>query len=75
MFTVKSALLATNNASEVGFNLSAKSNGLGSYAEKAINQMTLYIDATDSGAIMTSCSGSQTVSSATFDASNSVSIL
>jgi hypothetical protein len=75
LFTVKKAALATNNASEVGFNLSAKSTGLGSYAEKSINQITAFIDATDSAAIMGGCSASQTVSTATFDQSNSVAIL
>jgi hypothetical protein len=75
IFTVKTAALTTNNASEDGFNLSAKSTNLGSYAEKSINQITAFFDATDSAALTTGCSGDTTVGTATFDASNSVAIL
>jgi hypothetical protein len=73
-FTNKKATLATNKDLEVGFALSGK-EGLGSYAEKSLNQITLFIDATDSAALSAGCSANQTVSTATIDNSNSVAIL
>ena len=73
-FTNKKATLATNKDSEVGFALSGK-EGFGSYAEKSLNQVTLFIDTADSAALSTGCAANQTVSSVTFDNSNSVAIL
>lgn len=73
-FTTTKATPATNKNSEVGFVLNGK-EGLGSYMEKPLNQITAFIDASDSSALATACAANQTVSSATFDASNSVAIL
>lgn len=76
VFTTKKATLATSTGppGEVGFTLSAR-EGLGSYAEKQLNQITVFFDGTDSAALETGCAADQTVSSATFDQSNSVAIL
>jgi hypothetical protein len=65
---------ATNKESEVGFVLPGK-EVFGSYEEKSLNQITVFVDAADSAILTTGCSGAQTVSSATFDNSNSVAIL
>jgi hypothetical protein len=73
-FTTTKATLATNKDPEVGFVLSGK-EVFGSYAEKSLNQITVFIDDADSAILNTGCSGAQTVSSATFDNSNSVAIL
>ncbi len=73
-FTVKKATAATNTTPEIGFSLSGK-EVIGSYAEKPLNQITVFIDQTDSSALDTGCAANQTVSSATFDNSNSVAIL
>ena len=73
-FTTTKAAPATNKDSEVGFALSGK-EVFGSYAQKSLNQVTLFLDAADSAIITTGCSGAQTVSTATFDNSNSVAIL
>ena len=74
VFTTKQVTSATNSDIEYGWILSAK-EGLGSYAEKSLNQFDLYFDATDSAALQSGCSASQTVSSATFDSTNSVGTL
>ena len=73
-FVVTKATPATNADSEVGFALAGK-EVFGSYGEKSLNQVTLFIDKADSAILRTSCSGAQTVSSVTFDNSNSVAIL
>ncbi len=73
-FTTKTATPATNKNSEVGFTLAGK-EGLGSYEEKSLNQITVFVDAADSAVLSTGCSANQTVSSVTFDNSNSVAIL
>jgi hypothetical protein len=73
-FTTKKVTTASNKNSELGFVLNGK-EGLGSYMEKSLNQITAFIDASDSSALTTGCAASQTVSSVTFDASNSVTIL
>jgi len=76
VFTTKRVISATNSEipPEYGWVLSAK-EGLGSYAEKSLNQFDLYFDGTDSAAMQTGCSASQTVSSATLDSTNSVGTL
>ncbi|MGD0380436.1 MAG: hypothetical protein ABSC30_10680 [Acidimicrobiales bacterium] len=76
VFTTTKATLATSTGppGEVGFTLSAK-EGLGSYAEKQLNQITVFFDGTDSAALETGCTADQTVGSATLDQSNSVAIL
>jgi hypothetical protein len=73
-FTTKKATTATNSDSEFGFTLAAK-QGVGSYSEKSLNQITAFFDAADSPALASGCSAAQTVSVATFDASNSTVIL
>jgi len=73
-FIVTKATAATNSDSEVGFVLAGK-EVFGSYAEKALNQITVFIDKADSAILRSSCSGAQTVASATFDNANSVAIL
>ncbi len=50
----------------MGFALAGK-EVFGSYAEKALNQITVFIDKADSAILRASCSGAQTVASATFD--------
>jgi hypothetical protein len=74
VFTTKTATPATNIDAEVGFALSGR-QGQGSYAEKSLNQITLFLDATDSAALSTGCSANQTVTSVTIDPANSVVIL
>jgi hypothetical protein len=76
VFTTTKAALATSTGppAEVGFTLSAR-EGAGSYAEKQLNQITVFFDSTDSTALETGCSADQTVSSASIDLSNSVAIL
>ncbi len=73
-FTVTKAAAATNTTPEIGFTLSGKEVA-GSYAEKALNQITVFVDQADWAALDTGCSANQTVSSATFDNGNSVAIL
>ncbi len=73
-FTTTKATAATNKDAEIGFVLSGK-EVFGSYAQKSLNQITLFLDSADSATITSQCSGAQTVSTATFDNSNSVAIL
>lgn len=73
-FTDKSPSAAINSFSEVGFTFLGKEGG-GSYAQKALNQITAYIDATDSTALATGCSANQTVSSVTIDPATSAAVL
>ena len=73
-FVNKSAAAAVNSFGEVGFAFSSKA-GPGSYSEKALDQITAYIDAADSTALATGCSANQTVSSVTIDPTHSVAIL
>jgi hypothetical protein len=73
-FIVTKATSATNKDSEVGFVLAGK-EVIGSYAEKSLNQITVFVDSADSAILRSSCAGAQTVSSVTFDNSNSVAIL
>lgn len=73
-FVVTKATPATNSDSEVGFALAGK-EVFGSFAEKALNQITVFIDKADSAILRASCAGAQTVSTATFDNANSVAIL
>jgi hypothetical protein len=74
VFTTRKAAPASNTDGEFGFVLSGK-EGQGSYQETSLNQITEFLDATDSAAVVTGCAANQTVSSATIDASNSVAIL
>lgn len=74
VFTTRKATTASNTAGEFGFVLSGK-EGQGSYPERSLNQITEFIDATDSATLVTGCAANQTVSSVTIDASNSVAIL
>jgi len=74
-FTVSSATAIGSNANqELGWVLEGK-EGAGTYAQKSINQMTLYFDKTTSAALNTGCSAHQVLSSATWDASNSVAMI
>ncbi len=73
-FTTKQGTSSSNSALEYGWVLSAK-EGLGSYAEKSLNQFVLFFDATTSAAVKSGCSASQTVSTASLDSSNSVGSL
>ena len=74
VFTTKAVALALNVDSEIGLTFSGK-EVQGSYAEKALNQITVFIDATDSPALQTGCSANQTVTTATIDPANSVAIM
>ncbi len=74
VFTTTKAATANNTDGEFGFAFSGK-EGLGSYAEKSLNQITEFLDATDSAAVLTGCAGALTVSTATIDVTNSVAIL
>jgi hypothetical protein len=74
MFTTSKATTMTNIDGELGLVFSGK-QGVGSYAEKALNQISEYFDATTSAALSTGCAASQTVTTATFDVTNSVGIL
>jgi hypothetical protein len=47
----------------------------GSYPEKSLSEITEFFDGTTSSALQTGCSANQTVTTATFDATNSVGIL
>jgi hypothetical protein len=47
----------------------------GSYPEKSLNEITEFFDGTTSSALQTGCSANQTVTTASFDATNSVGIL
>ena len=74
VFTTSKATTMTNVDGELGLVFSGK-QALGSYSEKSLNQITEFIDATDSAALLTGCASSQTASTATFDVANSVGIL
>jgi hypothetical protein len=74
VFVTKSVTRALNIDSEIGLNFSGK-EALGSYAEKALNQITLFVDATDSAALQSGCSSGQTVTTATIDPANSVAVM
>ena len=74
VFSTKSATPANNVDAEIGFNFVGR-EVQGSYAERALNQITLFIDATDSAALQTGCSAAQTVSTVTIDSANSVATL
>ncbi|HUY22634.1 MAG TPA: hypothetical protein VMV22_09860 [Acidimicrobiales bacterium] len=74
-FTVKKAEPAINDSGEVGFAFSGKAV-LGSYSEKALNQITAYLaPPSTSTALATGCSGNQVVTGATVDTSFSVAVL
>ncbi len=73
-FTTTKVTPATNVDTEVGFALDGK-EVFGSYPEKSLNQITLFIDKPDSIILNSGCSGAQTVSTPTFDNANSVAIL
>ena len=73
-FTVHSPGAAVNQAGEVGFAFLGK-QGTGSYSERALNQVTAFIDPTDSNALGSGCSGNQTVATATIDGTTSTAIL
>ena len=74
-FTVSSATAIASNANrELGWVLQGK-EGVGTYAEKSVNQMTLYFDATSSAAMDAGCSSAQVVSSGSWDQSNSVAMI
>ena len=74
VFTTTKVSTTTNSNGELGLVFSGK-QGVGSYAEKALDQITEYFDATDSSALLAGCASAQTVTSPTFDQSNSVAIL
>ena len=73
-FTVKSPSPGINYSGEVGFVFSGKAV-TGSYSEKALNQITAYLDAGSSAALASGCAANQTVTGATVDSSTSVAIL
>jgi len=74
VFTVKSPSATVNGFGEVGFVFAGKAV-VGSYSEKALNQVTAYIDFVHSGPLATGCAGNVTVASATIDPAHSVAIL
>jgi hypothetical protein len=77
IFTTLKAATTTNADTplpELGLVFSGKQSQ-GSYPEKSLNQITEFFDGTTSAALQTGCAASQTVSTATFDATNSVGIL
>jgi hypothetical protein len=77
IFTTSKAATTTNADTplpELGLVFSGKQSQ-GSYPEKSLNQITEFFDGTTSAALQTGCAASQTVSTATFDATNSVGIL
>jgi len=63
-FTTTKVTPATNSDTEVGFALDGK-EVFGSYEEKSLNQITLFIDKPDSLILNAGCSGAQTVGTAT----------
>jgi hypothetical protein len=76
-FTTSKATTTTNADTplpELGLVFSGK-QAQGSYPEKSLNQITEFFDGTSSSALLTGCAASQTVSTATFDVTNSVGIL
>lgn len=73
-FTTSSTATTTNADGELGLVFSGK-QGVGSYSEKALNEITEFFDVTDSAALQTGCAGSLTVATATIDVTNSVGIL
>ena len=73
-FTVSSPSPAINFFAEVGFNFLGKM-GTGSYAQKALNEVTAFLDPTSSEALGSGCSGHQTVTSAIVDPVHSVAVL
>jgi hypothetical protein len=77
IFTTSKAAITTNADTplpELGLVFSGK-QAQGSYPEKSLNQITEFFDGADSVAMQTGCSLNQTVSTATFDVTNSVGIL
>ena len=74
VFATAKAVTASNTDGETGLVMSGKPV-TGSYSEKPLNQVTEFIDVTDSAALMTGCASSQTVATATIDVANSVAIL
>lgn len=73
-FTVKSPALGLNSSGEAGFILSGK-QGPGSYSQKALNQVTAFLDTPDSIVIANGCPGGASVSSASIDGTTSTAIL
>jgi hypothetical protein len=74
VFTNAKATTALNIDGEFGLVLAGKPVS-GMYFEKPLNQITEFIDVTDSAALTTGCAASQTVTTATIDVANSVAIL
>lgn len=77
IFTTSKAATTTNADTplpELGLVFSG-TQAQGSYPEKSLNQITEFFDGTDSAALQSGCAASQTVTTATFDVTNSVGIL
>ena len=74
VFTTTKVTTATNTSGDVGFTFNGR-EVTGLFPEKPLNQITAFFDATDSAALATGCASNQTVSTPTFDGSNSVAIL
>jgi len=77
IFTTLKAATTTNADKplpELGLVFSGK-QAQGSYPEKSLNEITEFFDGTTSTALQTGCALNQTVSTATFDVTNSVGIL
>lgn len=73
-FVDKTPGVVANTFNEVGFSFLGGLGG-GSYSQKALNQITAYLDSTASGALATACTYGQTVAGATIDSSQSTAIL
>ena len=74
VFTTSKVTTMTNVDGELGLVFAGKQGG-GSYTEKDLNQISEFFDATTSAALTTGCTANQTVTTATFDVTNSVGIL
>jgi hypothetical protein len=77
VLTAKDVTTASNTepgSPEEGLNFVAK-EGSGAFAEKSLNQITMFFDTADDTALTTGCSGGQTITSLTIDSTDSVVIL
>ena len=73
-FVNKTASAVADNVGEVGFALASKA-GPGSYSEKALDQVTAFLDVADSTALASGCAANQTVHTVTVDVNHSTLIL